>query len=1318
MEERSLKLVAGVVLGGVGVACVAAAAKRSLRKSARQAASSPFEYHLAIHAKLDLPSQSEWTLVKLHKAADLVQLKQATSQALGLEDSQSLQFYIVARDGAGRCARLGLLTQTSSLQAMQLTLPSDVLQVVELICTTSDPPAVSEVPTAAAPFPLPGPCLPLMGTTYQVLGPDPMPMYNLSRNVFPPRASKFPYGSTVGSYNGGRKEAIGDFPPNTIFHDDAHTVTILTASASIVEELIARAPDFPKLWNRRAQIGLQDFTENGLFTSSETSEDWKAAHSLLPRGFNQIKIKNFAPQILAKTRAFIREWSHFRAGQRVEGVNDWLTAMTADAVVTCSMGFDMRNVERLGAKQPPHKFVDNFRIGLGVSTGSINASSEYGWKRHLPFFNAAGKLQAKYKLAKSNMQEQVEQMVEATREGEMGGQNSIIRAMLEDRTGDGRHIRYGALYGHVVNLMIAGHETTAATLGFTMQLLAQHPEYEARALQEVREVLQGKTEPSVDDVPKLQFVEQCFREALRLYSPVTSLTRDAAHDTLLGGHRVYQGQRIVVVTRALHTNPEYWGGKFGDPLSFNPDRFSPDAVKDRHPNAYHPWGFATRSCIGSQFALFEAKTFLASMLLHFRLEGIPGYEIVASTHAGGAAPSPKDLAFIVYPRPGGPLWSDTGLMQPLPALALSTPESPEAQPGQPQGSLETTNGHKEIAEGPVMKVLYGSNAGSSQEFASQVVAAAGKAGFQASLETLDAAVSMGSMVPDGRTVIVVTSTYNGLPPDNACHFKEWLVKQRGGALNGLQFAVFGVGNSQWHTYQQFPREVDAGLHSCGGTRICGLGACDVDSSSFDSDFEDWLANLLQRIGGASGGANVVSAEDDSGRDEFMLENGPLDSVTVQADVKNGVAAINDAMQTAAKLVGEAAAPPSRNVALEVVLPSRELCKKPDARSVRHVTLRLPEDHPGYQPGDHLEVLPPNDPALVQMVLDVLQLREDAAVRWNLNRMQKKWRNVNVGKDAGWWEKLPSLHLTAGLVLQYFPDLASPPGRKACAALAQLATNPAARDELVLLGSDAEHHKLKVASVGLSLAELIHGFKGNLECQIGDILVIAKPLAPRRYSVSSNPESLQDKRFVTVTVGQVKFTTGTGRVHRGLASTRLGNMEVGDAIPGNVKTMQSNFHLPEDRAAPIIMVGPGTGLAPMMGFLQQREALLKKGTKVGHATLFFGCRSRDEDYLYQEELEGRYLKSGALSTLHVAFSRESGQKVYVQDKIWEERDAVWRLLQDPKCTVFVCGDARAMAPDVKRAFQKVVESGGNSSSSAANMIAAMVQSGRYVEDVWA
>ena len=135
----------------------------------------------------------------------------------------------------------------------------------------------------------------------------------------------------------------------------------------------------------------------------------------------------------------------------------------------------------------------------------------------------------------------------------------------------------------------------------------------------------------------------------------------------------------------------------------------------------------------------------------------------------------------------------------------------------------------------------------------------------------------------------------------------------------------GVGNSQWHTYQQFPREVDAGLHSCGAARICGLGACDVDSSSFDSDFDDWLATLLQRIGGASAAADAA-AEDQPGRDEFVLQEGSADEISVNVDVKTALAAINQAMRTASQLLGDPDAPPSRNLPLEV--PCMQFCSAP------------------------------------------------------------------------------------------------------------------------------------------------------------------------------------------------------------------------------------------------------------------------------------------------------------------------------------------------------------------------------------------------------
>ena len=1309
MEDSSkLKLAGGVALGATALVLASSALKKSLNDSARRDASCSFEYHLAVHCA---EASETWRLVKLHKAATLAEHREAAEAALGMPNLKEFHFYPVERRRRdGPCVKVGAaITDTSSLDVLLLALPPDQLQVVELVCAR-EMPRPADVPRGPTAFSICGVQLPFLGTTYQLQGPYQIPLHNFTHNVFPCNGP-YPYGATVRSHSG-RKQSIGDFGPGTVFHEDAEYTVTMTADANIVQELIARTADFPKLWNRGLQIPLQEFTANGLFTSSETSDDWKTGHNLLPRGFNQIKIKSFAPQILAKTRAFVREWSNFKAGHKVEHVNDWLTAMTADAVVSCSMGMDMRNVERLGANEEPHKFVETFRNGLGMSTGGINVQSEYGLKRFLPFFDAKGKFAKRFEATKKEMQRQVEDLVEATRQGEIGNQNSIIRSMLEDRDADGKHVRYGALYGHVVNLMIAGHETTAATLGFTMQLLAENPVYEARALEEVRQVLNGRTEPSVDDVPKLQFVEQCFREALRLYSPVTGISRDVAYDTLLGGHRVYQGERINIITRALHTNPEYWGGEFGDPLSFNPDRFSPEAVANRHPNAYHPWGFATRACIGSQFALFEAKTFLASMLIHFRLQGIPGYKLMASTEAGGAAPSPDNLAFQVFPRPGGPLWSDKGLMQPLPAI--SVPESPKPVEPAPKAEM---NGVAKPATGPIMKVLYGSNSGSSQDFASQVEAAAARSGFQTSLHSLNAAVAENLLVPDGRLVIIVTSTYNGLPPDNAGKFKKWLGTQKANSLDGLSYAVFGVGNSQWHTYQQFPREVDAGLNSSGGKRLCDLGSCDVDGASFTSDFEDWLSNLLQAIGAAAS-SSLPPEEGIPGKDEFSLLTGPADGIKILKEPAVVLQAIADGKQIAAKIIGSTEAVDTQLKALEVVEPPRELCQKPDGRSVRHVTLRLPKGAANYRAGDHLEMIPPNDPALVTMALEALNFDKESVVCWDPSKRQKKWRNLPM--DEQLWAKMPSMYITAQLVMQWFPDLASSPDRKVCGYLANKVTDANAQEELRSLAKDAEKYKAKVSSLNLSLAELLHRFKGQFEdVQLGEFVAIAKPMAMRRYSVSSSPLAPgADPNVVTATVGQVKFTTGTGRVHYGLASTMLGQLPVGGCVPGIVRTLQSDFHLPDDKSAPIIMIGPGTGLAPMMGFLQEREAMLKKREKLGEAILFFGCRARDQDYLYEKELQA-HLKSGALSTLHVAFSREAGQKVYVQDKIWEHRVDVWRVLSDPKSVVFICGDARAMAPDVKRSFQRVIENcGGRSNSTAANLLASMVEAGRYLEDVWA
>jgi len=581
------------------------------------------------------------------------------------------------------------------------------------------------------------------------------------------------------------------------------------------------------------------------------------------------------------------------------------------------------------------------------------------------------------------------------------------------------------------------------------------------------------------------------------------------------------------------------------------------------------------------------------------------------------------------------------------------------------------------------------------------------------------------LAPDGHLVIVITSTYNGQPPDNAKNFKTWLAEQKEGSLAGLRFAVFGVGNSQWSaTYQQFPREVDAGLQRCGAQRVQTLGACDVDSPSWDADFDGWLAALMTAVGGttAGGDAGLVIHSQEAGPYEFTLEEGKGDAGPVLGDIATTMAALKKAKEAAVKAGGSSLT--GRDVHfhdLEVVEDSRELCQQPKGRSVRHVTLRLPAAAPAYRAGDHLEVLPPNDPTLVAATLDALGMAPTAPVTWEPRLGRPRIRSVDAGA-AEIRSRLPKFRVEAHVVLEWVPDLAAPPGRKVLASLAAAvaATDAEIAAELRALSEDTALHAEKVVKPQLSLAELLQRYKGRLTISFGAFCAIVKPLGPRYYSVSSSPAGAKDPKLVTVSVGQVEFTTGSGRVHRGLASTNLGLLTTGGVVPGSVRTLQGGFHLPADAMAPILMVGPGTGVAPMMGFLQEREHILKKlgPERLGPAVLFFGCRNRNEDYLYRDELAG-HLASGALSKLHVAFSREGPQKVYVQDVIWEQRETVWKLLQHPKSAVYVCGDARSMAPDVKRAFQRVVEEcGGRSVSGATNMIGAMVEGGRYLEDVWA
>jgi len=195
-------------------------------------------------------------------------------------------------------------------------------------------------------------------------------------------------------------------------------------------------------------------------------------------------------------------------------------------------------------------------------------------------------------------------------------------------------------------------------------------------------------------------------------------------------------------------------------------------------------------------------------------------------------------------------------------------------------------------------------------------------------------------------------------------------------------------------------------------------------------------------------------------------------------------------------------------------------------------------------------------------------------------------------------------------------------------------------------------------------------------------------------------------------GEARSGRGT---YQGVCSTFLRRQSEGSVIHAFVKETTAGFRMPED-ARPIIMIGPGTGLAPFRGFLRERAALKTQGKPIGEAILFFGCRHRKQDFIYAEELDA-YAKAG-LTQLYVACSRMDGKKTYVQDLIREHWREVWKLL-DAGAKIYVCGDGSRMEPDVRRALGEMYRMQTRTDEAGAERwLADLARQNRYVLDVWA
>jgi cytochrome P450/NADPH-cytochrome P450 reductase len=223
------------------------------------------------------------------------------------------------------------------------------------------------------------------------------------------------------------------------------------------------------------------------------------------------------------------------------------------------------------------------------------------------------------------------------------------------------------------------------------------------------------------------------------------------------------------------------------------------------------------------------------------------------------------------------------------------------------------------------------------------------------------------------------------------------------------------------------------------------------------------------------------------------------------------------------------------------------------------------------------------------------------------------------------------------------------------------------------------------------------------------------LAPRYYSISSSPSLDPARCSVTVAVVEGPASAGRG-VYKGICSNYLAGRREGETVHGTVRETKAGFRLPDDPSVPIIMIGPGTGLAPFRGFLQERAARKAEGASLGPAMLFFGCRRPDQDFLYADELKA--FAADGITELHTAFSRGEGPKTYVQDLVAAQKQRVWSLIENG-AVIYVCGDGGKMEPDVKAALVAIYrESTGGNAEAGQRWIEELGGKNRYVLDVWA
>ncbi|KAF7653046.1 hypothetical protein LDENG_00088030 [Lucifuga dentata] len=593
-----------------------------------------------------------------------------------------------------------------------------------------------------------------------------------------------------------------------------------------------------------------------------------------------------------------------------------------------------------------------------------------------------------------------------------------------------------------------------------------------------------------------------------------------------------------------------------------------------------------------------------------------------------------------------------------------------------------------MMSGLSLLILYGSQTGTAQDTAQRIAWQAQRKRLQVQLLPLDS-YNVANLISESLVVFVCATTGQGDPPDNMKNFWRFVFRKSlpAGSLCRLDCAILGLGDSSYPKFNFVAKKLHKRLLQLGASMLLPVGLAD-DQHDLGSDavIDPWLASFWEK---------VLTLYPSLAELIPLSEDEPLPPTYVfhYVDVKEETG--ERLRIPTGQTVPSASHPfPAR------LLSNRRVTDVSHFQDVRHIEFDISGSNIEFAAGDVVMMRPCNAAEDVQELCQLLRL--DPEARFILRATD------GTAVPAG----LPQPCTVRHLVESYL-DIAAVPRRSFFELLSTFTTDKLEKDKLSEFNSAAGQDELHTYCnrVRRTALEVLADFPRTTEVLKVDYLLDLFPqIQPRSFSIASSlkvhPHRLQ------ILVAVVRYKTKMHKPRRGLCSTWLASLDptAGDVfIPLWVK--KGTLKFPKEKDTPVIMVGPGTGVAPFRSALQERIAEGKTDN-----FLFFGCRSQDKDFYFRTEWE-EMTKAGQL-TVFTAFSRDQEEKVYVQHRVKENAKLLWDLITRKHGCFYIAGNAKQMPASVREALQEAFQQeGGVSAEEAERMLTAMEMTGKLQSETW-